>query len=133
MAVWQYGPCDGIGTPEIRENQYGVPGLCPSMASPDYARFDGPKPQYHVNPAHVRGPNFNPKKTPLPSDAQDVFRNAVPDSPTNPRNWYGKNADGSIYRFSSANDGTAHFSGRSDVGDGLRNMTKYAQQRLGGQ
>jgi RHS repeat-associated protein len=94
-------------------------------------RYDGPKPQYHVNEAHVPGPKFNPKKTPLPSDAKEVFKKAVPDSPTNPRNWFGANEDGSIYRFSGSN-GEAHFSGRSDVSPGVRNITPYALERLKG-
>jgi hypothetical protein len=33
--------------------------------------------------------------------------------------------------FSGANDGTAHFSGMEGVGDGIRNITDYALQRLG--
>ena len=96
-------------------------------------RFDGPKPTYAVNPAH--DPNdplgrFNPKKTPLPDDAEQVYKNAVPDSPVSPRNWYGKNEDGSTYRFSGGNDGTAHYSGQDDKGDGIRNITPYAKDRL---
>ena len=84
-----------------------------------------------MNQAHVKGSShFNPKKTPLPSDAADVYKKAIPDGATNARHWYGKNKDGVIYRFSNANDGTVHFSGRSDVGDGVRNLTPYAKQRL---
>jgi hypothetical protein len=93
-------------------------------------RYNGPKPTYAVNPAHVPGPTLRPGKTPLPADAAEVFRNAVPDSPTNPRFWYGKDANGRIYRFSSGNDGTAHFSGIDGVGDGIRNITQYALDRL---
>ena len=92
-------------------------------------RFDGPKPQYHINEKHVKlrkGQNA----TKLPGDAEDVFKNAVPDDPVKPKHWYGKNKDGSIYRFSSSNDGKAHFSGRSDEGDGIKNMTDYAKERL---
>lgn len=97
------------------------------------ARYDGPKPTYHVNPAHVPGQRgFNPKKTPLPKDAEDVFKNAVPNDPKNPTAWFGKNADGQIYRFSTSNDGTAHFSGIDGVGDGVRNLTEYALDRLNG-
>ena len=47
-------------------------------------------------------------------------------------NWYGKNDAGQIYRFSNANDGTAHFSGIDGVGDGINNITPYARARLGG-
>ncbi|MBL8817440.1 MAG: RHS repeat-associated core domain-containing protein [Planctomyces sp.] len=92
-------------------------------------RFEGPKPNYSVNPAHVPG-TLRHGKTPLPVDADEVFRHAVPDDPVNPRNWYGRNANGQIYRFSGGNDGTAHFSGIDGVGDGIRNITKYARQRL---
>ena len=96
-------------------------------------RYSGVKPKYHVNEAHVKGSTtFNPKKTPLPDDAADVYKKAVPDNPVGAKHWYGMNKDGSIYRFSNANDGTMHFSGRSDVGDGVRSITKYAKQRLEG-
>jgi hypothetical protein len=54
----------------------------------------------------------------------------VPDSSSEARHWFGKNNDGIIYKFSNANDGTAHFSGRSDVGDGIKNLTQYAKERL---
>ena len=48
-------------------------------------RYDGPKPSYTVNDAHVPGKRgFNPRKTPLPSDAEDVFQNAVPNDAQNP-------------------------------------------------
>jgi len=59
-----------------------------------------------------------------------VFRHAVPDSDLNARHWYGKNAEGKIYRFSNSNDGTVHFSGIDGVGDGIRNITEYARRRL---
>ncbi len=96
-------------------------------------RFDGPKPSYHVNPAHVPGERgFNLKKTPLPNDAEATFKNAVPNDPKNPTAWFGKNANGDIYRYSMSNDGTAHFSGIDGVGDGVRNLTKYAQDRMNG-
>jgi len=94
-------------------------------------RYDGPKPKYHVNDAHVPGPKFNPDKTPLPNDAKDVFKKAVPSSPIDPKSWFGLNEEGAVYRYSDANDGTAHFSGRSDSGDGSKNITKYALNRLG--
>jgi len=96
-------------------------------------RFQGRKPTYHVNEAHVPGsPRFNPKKEPLPADAAEVFKKAVPDAAEGANNWYGKNADGTIYRFSNANDDTAHFSGSSVSKDGIRNITPYARQRLEG-
>lgn len=97
-----------------------------SNSKPD--RYDGPKPKYHVNPKHIEPKD--PKITPLPKDAEDVFRNAVPGDPINPKHWYGKNKEGAIYRFSDANNGTAHFSGRSDYGEGIP-IDKYVKERLG--
>jgi RHS repeat-associated protein len=95
-------------------------------------RFNGPKPRYTVNPAHVPGPTLRPGKTPLPTDAERVFENAVPNDPTKPTAWFGRNADGQIYRYSVDNNGTAHFSGINNVGDGTRNLTQYAIDRLNG-
>lgn len=95
-------------------------------------RYQGPKPTYDVNPAHVPGPTLQPGKTPLPKDAEAAFKRAVPDDPVSPRHWYGKGDDGTIYRFSSSNDGKAHFSGADGVGDGIRNITEYARGRLEG-
>jgi hypothetical protein len=93
-------------------------------------RFDGQKPNYVVNPQHV-APNLAPGKTPLPDDAAEVYRTAIPDDPVNPRHWYGKNANGHIYRFSNSGDGTVHFSGIDSVGKGIRSITRYAKMRLG--
>jgi hypothetical protein len=107
----------------------GGPGARLSPGSP-LSRYEGSKPAYHINEAHVLGPKYNPNKTPLPNDAKDVFKTAVPDSSTNPKNWFGLNRDGVVYRFSNANDGTAHFSGRGDVGNGIRNISPYALERL---
>lgn len=96
-------------------------------------RYQGPKPNYHINPAHVPGQRgFNPNKTPLPKDAENTFANAVPNDPSNPTAWFGKNDNGQIYRYSLGNDGTAHFSSIDGVGDGVRNLTQYALDRLNG-
>ena len=108
----------------------GKPPIASSAAGPP--RYNGKKPSYGMNPAHdPRSPLFNSNKTPLPSDAEEVFKNAVPDDPVSPRNWFGQNADGEIYRFSNTGDGTVHFSGREGWGPGLRNITDYALDRLG--
>ena len=95
-------------------------------------RFNGPKPRYHVNNAHVAGRGLRRAngKTPLPSDAEDVYRRAVPDSATAPRNWFGRNAQGQTYRYSPTTNNTVHFSGDDGVGDGIRNITPYARARL---
>ena len=96
-------------------------------------RFDGPKPRYDVNPAHVPGRGLRPGKTPLPRDAEDVYRRAVPNDPTNPTAWFGRNANGQTYRFSVDNAGGAHFSGIDGVGSGTRNLTDYARRRMAGE
>ncbi len=86
-------------------------------------RYDGPKPQYEINPAHVLGPNYNKNKTPLPPDAETVFAKAIPDDPDNPKVWVGRNDQGQIYRYSMDHNRTnAHFSGIDDLGDGTRNV-----------
>lgn len=94
-------------------------------------RFEGPKPTYTVNPAHVPGqPGFRPNKTPLPADAAEVFRTAVPDNASNPRIWWGVNEQGQVYRYSVDHNGLAHYSGTDGVGQGTRNMSAYAKDRL---
>ena len=113
--VWVHNDCD--------ENK----------ATKKSPRYDGQKPTYHINPAHVPGQRgFNSKKTPIPNDAEKVFKSAVPNDPKNPTAWFGKNTKGQVYRFSSSNDGTAHFSGIDGVGSGVRNLTPYAKDRLNG-
>jgi RHS repeat-associated protein len=100
-----------------------------SLAKEKLPRFNGQKPRYQVNEKHVKL-RKGQDATKLPDDAEDVYKSAVPDDPNNPRNWFGKNKDGVIYRYSSSNDGNAHFSGRSDKGDGIRNLSDYAKERL---
>ncbi len=104
-------------------------------------RFDGPKPKYEPNPAHIKGhPDFDPRKTPEPADVGDVYKNAIPGDSKNPRHWYGKNANGDIYRFSYTDQGwydrnarkwtrhpVAHFSGIVD----RTKVPRYARLRLG--
>lgn len=105
---------------------------CLKKGAKKLPRYEGPKPTYTVNPAHVPGQGLRPGKTPLPNDAEAVFRNAVPNDPTNPTAWFGRNSEGQIYRFSADRNGTAHFSGIDGVGDGTRNLTSYARDRLNG-
>lgn len=105
-------------------------GCGPSANEVNPQRYDGPKPGYEVNPQHDPSKGLRPGKTPLPSDADAVFKTAVPDSATNPRNWYGMNSQGQIYRYSGSN-GVVHYSGTEGVGDGIRNITDYALRRLG--
>jgi hypothetical protein len=78
------------------------------------------KPIYRANAAHqVLAPHA--RKTPEPPDAEAVFRNAMPGwwDPEKGSTWYGVGRNNEIYRFSPANDGTAHFSGMTGPG-GLR-------------
>ena len=117
---------------EGADYEAGVGSVFDGGASQGMPRFDRPKPKYHVNPQHVPGLGLRPGKTPLPRAAEAVFKGAVPNDPVNPTVWYGKNADGQVYRFSLANDGTAHVSGFDGVGDGVRNLTLYALHRRDG-
>ena len=43
-----------------------------------------------------------------------------------------KNAQGQIYRYQEGPNGTAHHSGTDGVGPGIRNLTQYAIDLLGG-
>jgi hypothetical protein len=74
-------------------------------------RLNVPKPKYYVNPMHTKN---IPGKTPLPPDAESLYKNAIPHY--NPdtkgvKHWYSKANDGQYYRYSDSNDGTAHFTG----------------------
>lgn len=74
------------------------------------------RPEYRPNPAH------NPKaplpgKTPEPADAASVYQRAMR---TDARTWYGRGANGEIYRFQSDNAGGAHFNGMTGDEGGLR-------------
>jgi hypothetical protein len=121
------------------DDEKAQPAVVPraDFASPDpndpcnhNNRYQGRKPDYEVNDAHVPGrPGFRQNKTPLPNDAQMVYRTAVPGDPMNPTTWWGLNSQGQIYRYSVSGN-TAHFSGIDGVGDGTRNLTNYARQRL---
>ena len=67
------------------------------------------KPVFKPNPAHTRGkPGFNRAKAVEPADAAEVFETAI-EGPNG--KWYGRSANGEIYRFSPDNAGGAHFSG----------------------
>ncbi|MBB3834027.1 hypothetical protein FHR55_002249 [Xanthomonas arboricola] len=68
------------------------------------------KPPYLSNPAHdPKNPLFNPNKTPEPKDAADAYNKGVVRGGIG--TWYGKGADGQIYRYFSDNAGSVHFSG----------------------
>jgi RHS repeat-associated protein len=87
-----------------------LPGTKPPRWNPNTPGVG--KPTYQVNLAHMpNSPKYNPRKTPEPADCQDVYKNAVPDDPYDPRHWWGRNSDGDFYRYNNSNDGTVHYSG----------------------
>ncbi|WP_426802461.1 hemagglutinin repeat-containing protein [Xanthomonas campestris] len=95
-----------------RSNEVNVNGG-PSLKDSPYAPGNVEnriKPPYVANPAHdTKSPLFNPRKTPEPSDAADVYNSNVVRAGMG--TWYGKSSDGSIYRYFSDNAGGVHFSG----------------------
>ncbi|MGH7439148.1 MAG: toxin TcdB middle/N-terminal domain-containing protein [Polyangiaceae bacterium] len=108
-------------------------GEAPKEEQQKLDRWEGKKPAYEVNKAHVPGQGLRPGKTPLPADAEQVFKGAVPNDPDSPTAWFGKSSSGQIYRYSLGGNGdTAHFSAIDGVGDGARNLTQYAIDRLNG-
>jgi RHS repeat-associated protein len=123
----------GIETKEVEEALQAERAAQGATKCQKLPRYEGAKPTYVENPAHVPGPTLRPGKTPLPSDAEDVFQNAVPNDPVSPRAWFGRNSNGQIYRYSVDNNGMAHFSGIDGVGSGTPNLTQYARDRLDGQ
>jgi len=85
--------------------------------------YHGPKPEY-TNPGHhdPSSPNFRgggSMTTTLPPDAEAVYQNAIPDAEG--RNWYGRNADGEVYRYApnGGNDPGVHWNGRENSPRGL--------------
>ena len=84
------------------------PALKDSPYNPDVvdARV---KPPYKANPAHDKGSHlYNPKKTPEPTDAAQVYENAVLGKIGT---WYGKNSNGQLYQYFSDGTGGVHFAG----------------------
>jgi hypothetical protein len=102
-------------------------------------RYEGKKPEYSASPEHdPSSGHYKRSNTPVPDDAERVYKHAVPDNQDNPRHWYGKNDDGAVYQFHNNNDGRMHFSQRSDVGppDGspplnIDRIPRYGRMRLG--
>ena len=87
--------------------------------------FHGRKPKYNVNPAHH--PN-NPRKTPLPSDAENVYKKAIPNAKGS--TWYNVGSDGQIYRYFTDSAGNAHFSGIVRLVDLDNEIQKRLRGRL---
>ena len=75
------------------------------------------KPRFEPNPPHRPGQRgFNPGKTIEPADSGQVYEQAVQGKDGH---WYGKGANGEIYRYFSDNVGGAHFSGMSGGSNGI--------------
>ncbi len=103
--------------------------------------YHGRKPAYehatHHDPSH---PDFRGRgslTTPIPADAAQVYRNAVPDPSANGRTWWGRGENGDLYRFQSTPDGKhMHWNGATGKTGGDRaiamdNVPGYVRQRLG--
>jgi hypothetical protein len=94
-------------------------------------RFDVPKPKYTVHPDRLN-PNYKKGiKTPLPDDAEEVFKHAIPGTNDAATHWWGKNAKGEIYKFHNSNDGTAHFSEIIDMKSSRVKIPDIVKERLG--
>lgn len=107
------GSATGVGAPArppLRAYQNSMPA--PALKGDPYnpASVDARvRPPYQSNPAHnPKSPLYNSRKTPEPADAEAVYQIAVRGSMGT---WYGKCETGKIYRYSSDNAGTVHFSG----------------------
>jgi RHS repeat-associated protein len=120
-------------------------GKLPKIKIPDWFKdffkkrgetpYHGPKPAYKNDGHHdTTKSNYNSDKTPLPNDAEDVYKKAVPDHNNlddfdAPKQWWGKNEDGTYYRYSNDNTGNAHFSGSFPADDST--VPPYIRRRLG--
>ena len=85
--------------------------------------YHGFKPSYE-NPGHhdPTNPDFRgggSRTTPLPPDAEEVYRRAVP-ADTEGKTWYGQNSEGEFYRYQDNNQGKAHWNGRENSSRGLK-------------
>ncbi len=116
------------------DNFLPLPRPSPRSPLPEIVKPELPKAEYQVNPAHQ--PGRNPKKTPLPSDAEQVYKTCIPDpskgtdSRGNPKVSWGKNSDGDYYRYGSSNDGKAHYNGTFSPKDPL--VPKSVRNQLDG-
>jgi RHS repeat-associated protein len=91
---------------EVMDNAINLAGTSPALQGDPYHPEEVAKrnrPDYKSNPAHdPQSPHFNPRKTPEPPDAANVYRNSVRGGMGT---WYGRGANGQIYRFFSDNAG----------------------------
>jgi hypothetical protein len=54
----------------------------------------------------------------LPKNADAVYQRAIPTK--DGRTWYGRNAEGELYRYQMDEEGFVHFNGREDSPRGLK-------------
>jgi RHS repeat-associated protein len=117
---------------EVHNYAVGVSQLLVHNKAKAYQRaYNGPKSRY-INPGthDPTSPNFVRGKSPLPTDADVVYRHAIPDpATTDPvkQTWYGRSPDGSYYRYQGTN-GEVHFNGIVE----WNNLPTYIQQRFRG-
>lgn len=72
------------------------------------------KPKYEINPEHL--PPVKAGKTPLPPDAEELFKKAIPDPDSGGKTWWARDAEGNYHRFQGGpprGDGSviAHWNG----------------------
>ncbi|EAA5569597.1 RHS repeat protein, partial [Salmonella enterica subsp. enterica] len=83
--------------------------------------YHGRKPTYdpatHHDPSSPDFRGGGSKTTPLPPDAEEVYRRAVPSDSTG-KKWYGQNSEGEFYRYQGQN-GEVHWNGREKSSRGL--------------
>lgn len=82
-----------------------------------------------IRSGDTKSDKFNPNKTPEPKDCPQVYKTSVPDHPSSPRHWWGRNANGDFDRFHYTNDGSAHYSGT--FGARAPQIPPYVLSRLG--
>ena len=103
---------------------------CPRQVdTPEEARakrkasaYHGPKPEYNVNRAHEEPAAPGNGKDVLPSDAEEVYGNAVPEilpPPNQGKTWWGMGPSGQYYRYQreGAQGAKAHWNGSFDGRD----------------
>lgn len=88
--------------------------------------YHGRKPRYVINPAHVPGPTFVRGKTPLPHDAEEAYRHAIPDP--DGRAWWTKVGE-SYYRY-QGEPHEVHFNGTFDYRNALRIVSTHTWEQL---
>jgi cytochrome c553 len=108
--------------------QQGAVVSCTTCGGGDDDKNNKKKPKLTKNPKHNQ--NATGKASPEPSDASKVYEDAVegPDG-----NWYGKNENGDVYRYSRPSNGETHWNGSSSGSNAIRsnNIPNIVKQTLG--